>query len=316
MGYLDSSPAPEAEFAGEIAAYEKEQAAIAEKPAVVAPETPAEPVKTEAAEETPAVAEVTPKEPVAAAIDSEPDDKAVPYKALREERSKRQAHEKTVSELQQQLHQLQQQAFQQQQPQEQPEADIDETVDPIGALKQMRERFSRIEQERQQVAQENNIKTAYQQAAQQFATQTQDFPDAYQFLVQSRGRELTALGYNAGQINQQLRNEELQLAFDAFQRGANPAQIVYETAMARGYTKKQAAKAAEAVTQPVPTAEEQANTQLAKAAAALSLSPGGKAPTSDLSASDIANMSGDNFDKHFANLAKAAKKQSNTLFRN
>jgi hypothetical protein len=144
------------------------------------------------------------------------------------------------------------------------------------------------------------LKTAYAQDAQKFAAEKPDFKEAYSYIANSRARELIALGYNEGQIRQQLAQEETAIVAQAFQNRRSPAQVIYEQAMARGYTPKQAAAAANAVN-PAQRLENVAKGQ----AAHKSLSGAGGAAGEGLTVEALANMSEEEFAAVSAKLGKS-----------
>lgn len=308
-GYLDAQPEPEEEFKAEIEAYEKEQAAAEAAP----PDDKAPPAEDDAAKAAAEAAAKAAAPPPATGDDPDPEDERapVPFKALKAERARRQELEKNVAAMSDFLANLSRQPQTPPAPQGEPPAnedpDIDETVDPIGAIQQLRARNARLNAERQQDAAYQQLSTAYMEDARGYAAQTPDFGPAYKHLVNSRGNELKALGYNVQQINAQIRREEMDIAYSAFQNRQSPAAVIYEMAKARGYAKAAPA----AATPPAKTVQEIADEATAKAAAAFSISPGGKAPSAGAAeASDIANLNGDDFDKGWAKLEKSSKKSS------
>ncbi len=93
----------------------------------------------------------------------------------------------------------------------------------------------------QETTEEARLKTAYVSDAQRFASQTQDFGDAYAFLMNGRMAELEASGItDPNERMQVIVNEEKWLVQRALQSGASPAERLYALAAARGYKKADA----------------------------------------------------------------------------
>src|SRR3990167_3864560 len=110
------------------------------------------------------------------------------------------------------------------------------------------EQQSRLSQQQQY---EQTVIHTYAEKAKEFAKETPDFSEAYNFFHQSRRAELAAGGYPlAGDskrgivpIDEYLRREELGLAQGSLQDEVNPAERIYNIAKARGYVKKSEVKA-------------------------------------------------------------------------
>jgi hypothetical protein len=134
------------------------------------------------------------------------------------------------------------------------------------------------------------LQRAYVQDAQTFATQKPDFKDAYSHLANSRARELAALGYNEQQIRSQLTQEETQIVAQAFQQRKSPAAVLYEQALARGYTPKQAQQIAQA-----PNPAQKLETVAKGQQTQRSLSGAGGSAGEGLTVEALANMSEEEF---------------------
>lgn len=315
MTFLNDKPSPEVEFAAEIKAAEAELAKSPEPisepeaeatPTETAPDTAqpdkiAEPIADKPAETQPAKGEEKDK------------DNKVPLSVLLEERRAKQEMERHYQEMANYVQQMQAWAAQQQGQQQQEEQPIDIAADPIGAMERIKASNERLQQEMMQFRQMQEyqqrdamIAQTYKSAAQDFVNQAKDFPDAYKYAINSRGRELEALGYHPQAIQQQLIQEEKMLAATALQSNRNPAQVIYEFAKARGY---QGPKPVEEPKTAVETIERHAE----KAAAATTLSTGGKPPAGDVSDSDGSNLQGAAFDAWFEKKFKPSK--SGGLFR-
>ena len=57
-----------------------------------------------------------------------------------------------------------------------------------------------------------------------------DQDDAGKYLYASRVAELQAMGYDPASVAQQIRNDEFSIAYDAIQRGTDPAEMIYNWA--------------------------------------------------------------------------------------
>lgn len=126
----------------------------------------------------------------------------------------------------------------------------------------------------------------------EFKAVTPDYGDAYAFLQERRIAEMREMGANDQQIAQALPQEEFQLAAVALQNGRNPAEVAYQLAKARGYT-----KASAAVPKPTtPSAAEKLATIAKGQQNAQTLGNGGAPPAAGLSLEKLATMT----DKEFA----------------
>lgn len=276
-------------------------------------EPDSEPVKA-TPEETPkaqaeAPAETAPEAQAQAAPEvADPSDdvqKVVPLKALQEER-------RANKELAERLAQVEQMIRQAQQPQQEPQQEEqgpDPETDPIGALKWERQKRLALEAESQQQQQVHRLRTIASASVQEFKAQTPDYNDAYQYAMSARMKQLAALGYDQQTIIQTVGNEELDLAARALNAGRNPGQVIYEFAQSWGYQPKGAAPAT-APTAPAIDPVTSASLQKAKAAAATSISTGGKPPKSDFDPNAMLNTRGAAFDAQWEKFAKQAGKSS------
>lgn len=298
-----------------------------------------EPVAQEtaaAAEQAPEPA-AAPPAPVAAADPVEPGEEEIPAqdgktkrrvvdsRALKEERKKRQEIEaelnrfrENYSRVDERLKMLSEAVSQPEptQPQEeQPEALIDPEQDIFGAYKQQQKRMDKLVQTleslqagqsemRQQTEEERQtgaMIASYRQDAAAFTQQTPDFTDAYNYLLQKRGEQLKALGYNDAEVRSTLYNEEMSLAQRALGLRQSPSAHIYALASSMGYAKKAApspvAQAAPpAAPVPVPSVTAEIDRIKAGQNSSKSLSSGGGAAGEELSLELLANMS----EKEFA----------------
>jgi uncharacterized protein (DUF934 family) len=183
----------------------------------------------------------------------------------------------------------------------------DPEKDIFAYVKWQAKEIERLKQTQTQVAERTQqqeglqqLQRAYVQDAQTFAKDKPDFRDAYSHLANSRARELMALGYNEQQIRSQLTQEETQIVAQAFQQRRSPAAVLYEQALARGYTPKQAAAAAQAVN-PAQKLETVARGQ----ATQKSLSGAGGSSGEGLTVEALANMSESEFAEVQARIGKS-----------
>lgn len=181
-----------------------------------------------------------------------------------------------------------------------------------------------------------------------YAGTKQDFVHAYNYLLRSRAAELTARSYQLTdeqlqglmdgrvrvptEIANELRQEERALYRTAFERGADPAQVIYQYATMRGYhapaANPPAAPAAPAAGTPgtplggtpaaprapaqggVPTATDIVNQIQKGQPASASLSKaGGVVPDTELTPEALANMSDDKFEALFNELSQSKNKE-------
>ncbi len=231
----------------------------------------------------------------------------VPLVALQKERASRQEQQQQNAQLLERLTKIMetQQAQQQQAKQEEPpKVEIPAFVDdPEGHIEGLKKQFQmELDQLRQGNAQVTQQQQAQQQLQQLAANVTQhetvyrqanpDYDQALEFFNQRKTAEYMALGLDAAAAGQQLARDYQGLAIRAQQMNANPAQMLHNLAKALGFT-----------AQPAPNGQ-----------------PPKKAPTSlsdvngttrapdqrgTVTAKDIANMSNEDFDKFFNEMAAA-----------
>lgn len=189
-----------------------------------APEPSPAPAPTPAPEPKPATAAPaeTPKPAAAAEPPADTRPKFVPHAALHEERTRRQALERELAELRRT-------------PVAAPTPEIDPEVDPIGALKEIREWKAGQAQREDQHRQMQEFTQRVQAHEGDFAAATPDYGKAIEHLRAARASELKALGMPEQQIPQQLYKEAMDTANVAFQNGRNPGEVFYELAKTRGY---------------------------------------------------------------------------------
>jgi hypothetical protein len=194
-----------------------------------------------------------------------------------------------------------------------PEAVIDPEQDPIGALKQSYAKIAALEKKltestTQQSERENAraMLSAYEQDARQFAQAKPEFPSAYQYLFQVRHRQLEAIGLkDPAARNRYIADEERQLVSEAFKSRISPAQMVYNLAVASGFSHTPPA--------PEPAKPDHAAKieAIAKGqrAAGVSLSAAGGSAGEGLTAAALADMSEEEFSAVAAKLGKSKLRQ-------
>lgn len=118
-------------------------------------------------------------------------------------------------------------------PQVDPNAPTLET-DPVAYIQTLEQRLEAFEQERQQDAQHRELDMALESDEQNFIAYTPDYPQASEYYVASRAREL--LQFHTPQDAQRIMTEEVRaIAKQSWERGMPAAQGIYQLAGARGY---------------------------------------------------------------------------------
>lgn len=306
-------------MADEVPGFTAEEVAAAQAAVDADAAAQPEPVVETPAEPTPA----PPPAPAAAPAEDEDDipdvttdasgNKMVPLSVVQATRRRAREVNQRFAELQGQVNawrnavmsQTGQSAPQQQQPTAPKVED-----DPLGALMHTQKELNDLRAMVQGQFQQQSLQAAYVSAAQQFTAQKADFPDAYNYVLNSRANELKAFGATDQQVAAQLRADEQQMVQTALQAGRNPAEVLYAFAQARGYT----GKAAEAPKPPAPAQPITPAPLLAvKAAAANPIAGGGKPPTAELTPQVLAGMNGKEFEKGWEKLFGSGGK---SMFRN
>lgn len=230
-------------------------------------------------------------------------DGRVPLRKLMAAEEKQKAAEKELSELREKharvderlnmLFAAQQQAQQQRQVEEIP----DPKTDPIGAieyqqkaLNQQAEYQARQQQAQQEQAFIADVDRGYKRDWNDFATQTPDAFQAYQYWTQAVSQNLKVFGIPDAQIEAELIGLERRAALAARQAGQSPAQAIYEAAKTFGYAPKTAEQ------KPVVDADRRVEMRQKGQAAAKSLSNvGGQRGDGTPSVEELASMSDDDF---------------------
>lgn len=175
---------------------------------------------------------------------------------------------------------------------EQPQAQVDPNVDPVGAIthgqKQLqqkveelaeRDQFRQEQTLRQQ--QEAHLERTWAASSQQFVSKQPDFPEAYNHLFHNVMRQFSRV-YGEEQAGQMARGMWQDVVVAASQNGENPAAVMYEMAKDWGYKAK---------TDKLET--------IAKGTKATSplASAGGKAPAGKLTMETLASMPQEEFNR-------------------
>lgn len=299
--------------------FEKEKAAGAVEEEVTEEEAAEEETTEEApaeevAEEQPAeeeAAEEAEEAPEGDAEEGEPKGQQVPIGELYKERNKRKELQSKIEQLEGTFARVMERlnagvpgAQPGQQPAPAPQVEIPGyDVDPVAHLKARLDQLQGFTQQHQQQLQQQNamqqFSTALAGLENQMRSQTADYDAAVEFAKRARLAELSALGYDAGQAQEMLRQEIVGTSHYLMQRGQNPAEAFYNYAKTRGWQQPQPAAPKPAVNPAKKLAT------VAKAqAAAKSLPRGGVAPKPSVTLADLAEMDDSEFDKNFEKVMK------------
>lgn len=182
----------------------------------------------------------------------EPDKRYVPLDALHSERGKRKDAEAELADLRQQLQQLQQMVQRPQPQQPQPQAEAEEPPDPLVDKagydaywhRKLAEVSKPIQEQREREQQQQQYQSAVQQLHQYAVEHEQEFRKEYGdrdydgalgFMRDRTRKNLKLMGVPDGQLDQVLAQEEMKLTATAYQRGMNPAALVYNMALNSGF---------------------------------------------------------------------------------
>lgn len=236
----------------------------------------------------------------------------VPLGALQKERANRQEQQQQNAVLLERLTKIletQQQAQQPQVKQEEPQKiEIPAFVDdPEGHIEGLKRQFqAELDQLRQGTAQVTQQQQAQHQLQQLAATVTQhetayrqsnpDYDQALEFFNQRKTAEYMALGLDAAAASQQLARDYQGLAIRAQQTNSNPAQMLHNIAKALGFTPQQQQQQQLGKKPPTSLSDVNGST---------------RAPDQrgSVTAKDIVNMSNEDFDKFFNEMAASGGSQ-------
>ena len=236
----------------------------------------------------------------------------VPIGELFSERKKRQELQAKISQLEATFSKVMDRLNAPQQPQPTysvpPPPDIPaDDVDPVAHLKAKLDQLEMAAGSHTQVlAQQSALQqftTALAGLENQFRVATPDYDAAVSFAKNARDQELTALGYDAAQRVELIRQEILGTSAAAMQRGQNPAEVFYAYAKVRGFDGNGAAGAAAAPAPRPSSAPQQAAAKLATVAKAQGVGKGmprgGVAPPPEITLESLAKMEDKEFDLNF-----------------
>lgn len=227
--------------------------------------------------------------------------KHVPLAALHEERNRRKEIDKQLREAQQQIAEfrgkfsvIEKLNGGQQQQAEQPAGDPTPEDDIFGAVNAIKQKLEATEAEKKAAAEHTTFVTNYQKDAATFTAKQPDYMDAYNFILQSRVQELQALGYEGAELGQALQADEVGIAQFAMSKGKSPAEVLYNLAKQRGYTKTEADAAAAAA--PPAGLEKLETIERGQAANKSLANTGGNAGDQDMTAERLMSMPMDEFE--------------------
>lgn len=180
---------------------------------------------------------------------------------------------------------------------------------------------------------DNDLNTHYRRDIDTFSSTTKDFPQAYEFMMATRAVELAATNFGVdltageklspeqvGALEKQILFEERQLLQMAFENKQSPAKQLYIMAKARGYRPAAAAQPdaktpANGAAKPngngsgKPTVSDAVRAAKNGVATNATLSAGGGAPETQLTADQVANMSNEEF-AHFMETSSDDQKRA------
>jgi hypothetical protein len=153
---------------------------------------------------------------------------------------------RSLAEAQQQLADLQAQQRQAQKPPVVEPPAPDPTVDPLGAvmhnLTTLQKQIESLKQSQAQTLEQQENQRAFtafqgqvRELRDNFVKTAPDFPEAYNYLRETRAADLKAMGLNDSQVAETLFREEITLAQNAIRNARNPAEVAYETAKRHGW---------------------------------------------------------------------------------
>lgn len=128
------------------------------------------------------------------------------------------------------------------------EPDVDPQQDLIGWAQQQQrrtkwqaEQHTKATQDTQAALTEQNIYQAYRDDTSRFVAKQADYPAAFKHVVESRARELIALGMTDREaLTKQIRDDEAEIVRQAVASRRSPAEVFYALAVAKGYQAPQA----------------------------------------------------------------------------
>jgi hypothetical protein len=217
----------------------------------------------------------------------------VKHEALHEERMRRKEMQQKIQVMEQRFQEIVNNLTPRA---EQPKPPSPEE-DPIGHLRYQQDALNRSVEDHhrflaqqqvnaQQQAMFQSTVNTYAAKAAEYSKTNESFNDAYKYLIDSRKNEYTAVGYQPEEISRLLQDDELAIVNKAFQDEANPAERIYNIAVARGFSSKKQAPGQQKI---------EAIDKGVKASRTLANVSGGT--SKGLSLETIAEMSDEEFDK-------------------
>ncbi|MDH2313339.1 hypothetical protein [Methylobacterium brachiatum] len=163
---------------------------------------------------------------------------------------------------------------------------------------QLTESQKKAEETRRAEAERGEIIGFYQQDLQRAVAADPTVSQAYEHLFSGRVAELTLFGMPQAEAIQAVREEEFNIAQTARQRGQSPAAMIAQLAKSRGFAPKAADPAPAAAAAPQETAAEKAaRTAAGQAGPGRSLSAAGGQPAGEITLEMLASMSEADFEK-------------------
>lgn len=173
-------------------------------------------------------------------------------------------------------------------------------------IEQLREGIGGIAQytntTHQQTEQQRNMQFLLRKADASFTAfseEKEDFPDAMTFLRSSRLKQFKAMGYSDEEANQNLSGEIVNLLQRAYGEGQNPAEIAYKISKLNGFSSLKDSK---------ESIQKISNGQNKNKSMSSIGSGSSKKGENLMTMEDLAGMSDDDFDKHWASYNKSQKR--------
>lgn len=242
--------------------------------------------------------------------DNEPEKKVlVPHAAFHEERERRKELQKKLAEQEERSKTLEERqnkilealAAKNTPIQEQ------EYVDPLVALERevtdlkgtIKKSAEQIETENKARLSEHALVSKYQSSVNAYIKDAPEFMDARNYLIEDKVKELKALDYSESEIFNEIKAIEAQIVQRAYQQEKNPAEVIHKLAKEKGYKQTSSEKKIEDIDKGLKASK--------------SLGTGGSSANEgelqSLSASDLRDMSDDEFNTFFSKLEKQSKRR-------
>lgn len=244
--------------------------------------------------------------------DKEPEKKVlVPHGAFHEERERRKELQKQLAEeksARERLEERQTKVLEALAARQQPQQE-EQFVDPLakieGKVNEVVDKINKTQTQREadekEIRETNALLQRYSASAQAFTKDAPDFSDAYNFLLGNRQKELGLMGFTPAEVQAQLRAEEKLIVTRAYDGEKNPAEVIYSLAKERGYKSTGSSKKSVEDIDKGLKASKTLGSGGAKA--------GDKDDLESLTASELAEMSQEEFDSFFSKLEKQASRK-------